>query len=394
MFAAGRQNKIYEVFARVTQKEYVGFDSIVNLRDVLAEYGSKKIFLVTGNLSYSECGAEAYLNDLLKTYEVHRFCDFAPNPKIEDVDYGISEFRATECDTVIAVGGGSSIDMAKAINFLAANPLNVDGYKIRSKPSDAKIKLLIAIPTTSGSGSEATHFAVVYVGRQKYSIADESILPAVTIVDANLTKSMPKYLTAVSGLDALTQAVESYWSIYSTGESKRLAGKAIKLVFGNLSKAVNNPDDDSRLEMAEGAHLAGKAINITKTTAAHSISYPLAAYFGIPHGQAAGVTLSSLLVFNANVTEQDALDKRGVGYVRETIGEICCLLGGDNVVGARRKIDDLIEETGLQTRLSKLGLRNQDIETIVANGFDAARVRNNPRRLTKEALRGILEEIY
>jgi alcohol dehydrogenase class IV len=221
------------------------------------------------------------------------------------------------------------------------------------------------------------------------------MLPRIAIVDANLTMSLPKYTTAVSGLDALSQAVESYWSIHSTTDSKQFASDAIELITANLPVTVKNPDADSRGRMAEAAHLAGKAINITKTTAAHSISYPLTSYFGIPHGQAVGVTLPSLLVFNANVTDKDVLDKRGARYVRETIDEICKLLGASGVSDAREKIDSIIREVGLETRLSLLGLRNrEDIETIVANGFDPDRVKNNPRMLTKETLRGILEEIY
>ncbi len=272
----------------MTQKEHTGFDSIFHLRDFLAEFGSRRIFLVTGKESYSACGAEAYLHDLLRNYKVWRFYDFAVNPRIEDIDRGINTFIAAECDVLVAVGGGSVIDMAKTINFLAAHPLTLDGYRVRPGAREGTLRPLIAIPTTSGSGSEATHFSVVYVGQQKHSIADERMLPAVAIVDPKLTMSLPKYTTAVSGLDALSQAVESYWSIHSTNESRRFARGAVKSIVANLHLAVNNPTADSRLRMAEAAHLAGKAINTTRTSAAHSISYPLTSYYGIPHGHAVG----------------------------------------------------------------------------------------------------------
>lgn len=379
----------------MTQKEYVGLGSIACLREVLAECGSRRIFLITGKRSYSACGAQACLAKLLKGYEVHQFYEFAVNPKIEDIDRGIDVFTAAQYDTVIAVGGGSVIDMAKMINFLSAYPLTLGGYEIKTRASGATVRPLIAIPTTSGSGSEATHFAVVYVGKRKHSIADKRMLAQVAIVDANLTMSMPKYTTAVSGLDALSQAVESYWSIHSTSESKQFASDAIKLTVANIRAVVKNPTADSRLKMAEAAHLAGKAINITKTTAAHSISYPLTSYFGISHGHAVALTLSSLLVFNANVTNEDVLDKRGARYVRETIGEICKFLDASSVDDAREKIDDLIREISLQTRLSMLGLRKkEDIETVVDEGFNVERVKNNPRKVTRQALRKILENIY
>lgn len=374
----------------MTQKEYVGYDSVFRLREVLVELGSRKIFLVTGKDSYSACGAKAYLDNLLKGYEVHRFCEFTVNPKIEDVERGIDIFRADRWDTVIAVGGGSVIDMAKVINFLAAHPRALDGYEIKFG-APKTLRPLIAIPTTSGSGSEATHFAVVYVGQRKHSIADEGILPTVAIVDAGLTKSLPEYITAVSGLDALGQAIESYWNVHSTNASKQFASAAIKLIIANLPVVVKRPTADSRLRMAEAAHFAGKAVNITKTTAAHSISYPLTSYFGIPHGQAVGLTLSSLLVFNSNVTDEDVLDKRGAKYVRKAVEEICKLLGTTNATGAREKIDSLLHQIGLKTRLGALGIKSkEDIELIIHKGFDPERMWNNPRLLTEEALREIL----
>ena len=379
----------------MTQKEYIGFDSILCIKEVLAELKSKKIFLVTGHRSYAASGAKAHFDRLEKSYELCQFSEFAVNPRIEDVVRGIDVFRSAGGDTIIAVGGGSVIDMAKAINYLSVYPSTLNGYRLQVGEPDAVIRPVIAVPTTAGSGSEATSFAVVYTGRRKHSLADESILPSAAIVDAGLTMSLPKHVTAVSGLDAFSQAVESFWSIHSTIESKRFASAAIKLIITNLAAAVNNPTADSRIKMSNAAHLAGKAINITRTTAAHSISYPMTSYFGIDHGQAVGITLSSLLVFNANVTDSDVLDKRGPEYVRRTIGEICRLLGTENPDDARQKIDELIQRIGLQKRLSELGLQSpDDIETIIANGFDPDRVKNNPRRLTKSALRGILEEIY
>ncbi|MCK4784318.1 MAG: iron-containing alcohol dehydrogenase, partial [Desulfobacteraceae bacterium] len=214
-------------------------------------------------------------------------------------------------------------------------------------------------------------------------------------VDAKLTMSLPVYTTAVSGLDAFSQAVESYWSIHSTYQSKQFASDAIKLTMGNLPSAVNNPTAEARLKMAKAAHLAGKAINITRTTAAHSISYPLTSHFGVSHGQAVGITLSSLLVFNADVSDEDVLDKRGADYVRQTIDQICKLLDSSNPSDAKKRIDLLVNQIGLQTKLSKLGLKDkQDVELIISNGFDPNRVKNNPRELTERALRDILQQIY
>ncbi|MCK4752347.1 MAG: phosphonoacetaldehyde reductase [Planctomycetes bacterium] len=377
------------------QKEYIGFESLKQLALALSELSAKRIFLVTGENSYSISGAEKYLTELLSDYEIKRFYDFSSNPKIEEANKGIELFRRAEFDTVVAVGGGSVIDMAKLINFFAVNGLNIRKYLKAPPDRIYHPKPLIAIPTTSGSGSEATSFAVLYVNKEKLSVDNEFILPDIAIVDPNLTMSLPKYITAATGIDALSQAVESYWSINSTNESKELAKNAIELIMENIVTATNNPSPPSRLAMARAANLAGKAINITRTTAPHAISYPLTSYFGIPHGHAASLTLSSILKYNAGVNDDDVLDVRGSEYVREVLNELAFLLGAKDIIGAREQLDGLMEKIGLETKLSMLGVRTErDIETIIKNGFNPTRIKNTPRRLTHKALRKILLDIY
>ena len=250
----------------------------MHVTKLLVEFGTRKLFLVADKQAYLASGAKRCLDGILEDYRVYQFCDFSINPKVEDVDRGISMFQTERFDTVLAVGGGSSIDMAKLINFLSGHPKSFENYKFKSKASGDSVRPLIAIPTTSGSGSETTHFAVIYVGKEKQSVSDPCILPTVAIVDAGLTMSFPPQQTAISRMDALSQAIESLWSIYSTEESSGYAVKAIELITSNIDSAVNNPATQNRVAMAEGSHLAGKAINITKTTAAHSVSYPLSGW--------------------------------------------------------------------------------------------------------------------
>jgi len=379
----------------VTQKEHVGFGSINSLGSVLCEYFPKKILLVTGKTSFLACGAERLLKPLLEGYKVEHFCDFANNPKIGDVYRGVELFRKNKPDVVIAVGGGSVIDMAKTMNFFGSNKLDPFTYISNKTGVVQKSKPLIAVPTTAGSGSEATHFAVLYADKIKYSVEHEHILPDVAIVDPALTMSLPASVTAWSGMDALSQAIESYWSIHSNEQSKAYASESMRLLIPNLPVAVNRPTASARLAMAYAAHLSGKAINLTKTTAPHAISYPLTSYFGIVHGHAVALTLSPLLVYNFQVTQDDLLDHRGCDYVRATIKEIAELLGADDVLEASEKIDGLMSNIGLETKLRALGVgSDEDIEKIVVNGFNPERVRNNPRILTEDALRTILYSIY
>ncbi|MCK4913260.1 MAG: phosphonoacetaldehyde reductase [Planctomycetes bacterium] len=374
------------------QKEYIGFGSIGELEFVLAEYSAKRIFLVTAHDSYELSGAKGNLDKIFAGCQVQRFYDFSSNPKIEDVNKGLEAFKKIRPDVVIGVGGGSVIDMAKLINFFASNELEPSEYL---KNPESKINIsrpLIAIPTTAGSGSEATAFAVLYIDKEKFSIDNEFVLPDVAIVDPDLTTSLPEYITAVTGMDALCQAIESYWCINSTDESKEFAKKAIELVMKNLKTAVNNPDRNSRLAMARAANLAGKAINITKTTAPHAISYPLTSYFGIAHGHAVALTLPAMLEYNAAVTDEDLLDNRGCDYVKKTINEIANILGCKNVDEAKEKITKLMENIGLETGLSKIKTK-KDIVATICDGFNQARAANNPRKVTKQALREILRAV-
>lgn len=376
------------------QKEYVGYNAVNSLESILTEYSHKNIFLFTGKTSYSLCGAKNRMDRLLADYETHTFCEFEQNPKIEDLNRAIRFFNQVASNIVIAIGGGSVIDMAKMTNFFVSNKLCPKTYVFGKKAVIDKAKPLIAIPTTAGSGSEATQFAVLFIDHTKYSVAHKCILPDVTIVDPQFTVSLPVRVTAVSGMDALSQAIESYWCINSNDQSKKYAGESIELIISNLEAAANNPTESARLSMAKAAHLSGKAINITKTTAPHAISYPLTSFFGIAHGHAVSLTLSPMLVYNSEVCDDDVLDSRGCDYVRQTIKEIVALLGANDVLEAKGRIDTLMRNIGLETKLSPLSLEtDSDIETVITNGFDPARVKNNPRLLTEEALRKILQSI-
>jgi len=376
------------------QKEYFGMDSIKELKKILKQEKPKRIFLVTNKNSYKTSGAKTAIDSLLNEYEVIHFQEFEINPKLPDIERGIEIFKKNKCDLVIAIGGGSSIDIAKSINLFASNIDTPTEYLQKTKNIEKKGSILIVIPTTSGSGSEATTFAVIYSEKIKASIDHKFLLPDYAIIDPQFTFSLPKYITACTGMDALSQGIESYWCVNSTEESKKYAKKAIKLAINNLSLTTNNPTKESRVAMSKAANLAGKAINITRTTAPHAISYPITAYFNIPHGHAVGLTLPQILIYNSETTEEDTLDKRGADYVKKTIKEIVNLIGAESVEDASNKIKDLMIEIGLKRKLSDLGIKNyEDLNLIIERGFNPDRVNNNPRRLTKESLLKFLIEI-
>jgi alcohol dehydrogenase class IV len=376
------------------QKEYSGYNSIEkNLADVLEQLSTKRIFLVHGKTSYDTCGARERITETLSRFSVCHFDEFSPNPKNEDIQKGIDLFNRFIPDVIIAVGGGSVIDTAKLIKFFAANKIKPYEWPSIFRTTNNAGSPLIAIPTTSGSGSEATHFAVLYIGKRKYSVADQTILPDVAIIDPELTISQSTYLRASAGLDAFCHAIESLWSIHSNIESKRYAKFALKRILPHLVQSVKNPRPADRLAMIEGANLAGKAINISKTTAAHAISYPITSYFGIDHGQAVAITLPELLEYNAAITENDCLDPRGNSYACETMNEILNTLNVKHHWEARKKIQQLIEDVGLETRLGSLNLGPEDVKLIVINVLHSDRLGNNPRRIDENAIKEIMNRV-
>ena len=235
---------------------------------------------------------------LLSGYNVRRYSNFSSNITIEDLNKGIEITKYFLPDIIIAIGGGSVIDMAKQINIFAKHD-NFSNIIINDQSKlGEKLCPLIAIPTTTGTGSEETHFAVIYVDKKKYSVASKEMIPEFKIIDSSLSHSMPAKLQATCGFDALSQSVESYWSIKSSDKSRRYSLEAIKLIINNFKKSING-DLDSKRNMAKAANFSGKAINISKTTAAHAISYPLTIHYNIPHGHAVALTLGYFFEINS-----------------------------------------------------------------------------------------------
>ncbi|MFW9873184.1 MAG: phosphonoacetaldehyde reductase [Candidatus Thorarchaeota archaeon] len=374
--------------------EFIGNGAIKNLQKILKD-NYTNAFYITGNSPLEKNNIDKVSQIIKKECQFFHFNDIKPTPTVEGVNLALDLFKKGNYDLIIALGGGSVLDIGKSVSVFSTNKGKIEDFLLKKLRLKRKGTPLILIPTTAGTGSEATHFAVIFINKTKYSLADEKFLQAdYTIVDPELTYSLPKRVTAYTGMDALSQAIESYWNINSTDESKAYAKKAINLIMDNLIKAVHNPEKKSRSNMAFAANYAGKAINLTKTTACHAISYPITSYFKVPHGHAVALILPAIIKFNSEVNENDVLDSRGLYYVKEIMNELISLIGASSFIKAKEKINDLIKTIGLETRLSDLGIKHQEqIEIIIKNGFNPERVKNNPRLLTEPQLRKILKEI-
>ena len=273
---------------------------------VVNEFGCLGQLFYTSNYKHRRVLFLVYSDDAFKFPEIKNFeenseisidyiSNIPPNPEIQFVSKCVEKCKEFNPDTIIALGGGSVIDTCKSIIAVMSCSIGDDVFSNRFNSFENK-PFFIAVPTTAGSGSEATHFAVLYKDKIKHSIAHEKLLPDMVLLDAVLTLSCPPILTLSSGVDAVCQAVESYWSKNSTVESKGYSIQSLELLLNNIFEVLDKPDDlKRRSNMLYGAHLAGKAINISKTTAGHALSYGLTSNLGLPHGISVLMTMGPLI---------------------------------------------------------------------------------------------------
>lgn len=351
-----------------------------------------RLFLVVDEDAYRFCGACDVLEPVLANLHITRFNGFQPNPKLVDIQRGVELFRSDPPECVIAIGGGTAIDLGKLISFIGNQQDCPRDIVTGDKTGVCDAIPMIAIPTTAGTGSEATHFAVAYIGTEKYSVAHPSMLPAHAVVDPCLTHSLPASITAATGLDAFCQAIESVWAVGATDESIRFASEAIEQASKNLLISVTAPTPQSRLAMCRASHCAGKAINISKTTAPHALSYILTSQYKLPHGFAVAMTLSKFLAFNAGVDSNNCVDERGCQNVRDRISRIVDLLCAANVYDACRRFNSLAASIGCPASFVQLGINAPEQLVEIAASVNVQRMANNPRKTDYETVLKLLSD--
>ena len=369
---------------------HFGAGELLVLPFLLRANGARSVLLVSGKSAYLRSGVEQLLNSLSTDTRVHWFCEFTSNPRIEWIEVAVKKFREKDCDAVVAIGGGTALDIAKAAAALATQQVSALECLLQQRPLQPRKCLLILVPTTAGTGSEVTSFSTIYVNQSKHSLDDPALLADHAIVDPDLTIGLPQRTAASASLDAISQAMESLWSIKSTESSLDNAREALRLGLRHVRQFCLDSRPENRAAMARAALLSGHAINVTRTTAPHAVSYALTMLFGIPHGHSCALTLPGFMLYNANVSDSDVVDPRGVRWVKERIQEAVEMLEVNTVEQAHAQLLRLIAETGLEPRLSDLGLGESEIERIVKFGLNQKRASNNPRRLTAQDLREVL----
>jgi acetaldehyde dehydrogenase/alcohol dehydrogenase len=409
---------------QTTKNIYINPGSIEHLRGLK----TKSAFVVTS----PSAGTRGHLSQVLERLpddcRVDVFSNVGVDPDWSTVERAVAMMRHTKPDTVIALGGGSVIDAAKimrlfydwptlrldqiAINFLDYR------HRVAEFPKEVHTQL-VAIPTTSGTGSEVTPFAVLKdnANHRKISLVDESLIPNVAIIDANLTRSLPPQLTADTAVDALTHALESLVSILSSDYTDGLALEAMRLIFEALPEAMKNGTNVIwRHKLHNAACLAGMAIGNASVGMTHAMAHSLGAAFDVAHGRANGVFLLSIIDYNAGVprkiTPHSTYPQYVVGkkYLRaaqflglpfEPVKDHHGYTTPSEqaaVNALKRAIYDLLIEVGQPTSISELGISREDLQNrmpeLVAAAFDDLSIRTSPRAPLSEEIRELFEGAY
>lgn len=347
------------------------------LNEVLSGLQVNKIFFIVGNNAYSS------IKTLLQPYIQGLNTEFfiASDSNFETIINGSEQLRQGKPDIIIAVGGGRIIDVAKLISTAALFTYNYESI-IKGKEVIAdKFKPLLVMPTTAGTGSEATSFSVVYFQEKKYSVVSKYLLPDYVIADSSLVQNMPDYLKSCTVFDAFSQAIESFWSVGSTPSSRKNAKESITLISQNIKNYLNN-DKKTIKYMVNAVYLSGLAINESKTTLPHALSYFLTNRYNVPHGHAVALTLGFVGKLNASL---------GDDKLKQVMQDISDMLN-INVINFEQYWRDLMKISGLEVNLSKLGIKQQDLELIV-DSVNVERLKNNPLNINKQILVKELTEI-
>lgn len=357
--------------------------SYQDLANIIERLNAKKVMIVCGQ-SYKRLELSNYIDnmDVEKVY----FMDFTPNPIYEDVCKGVELFNAEQCEAIIAIGGGSAMDVAKCIKLFA----KMDGQiNYLDQPFEDTHIPLIAIPTTAGSGSESTRFSVIYYNDVKQSVLHDSIVPNYVFLVPSVLKNLPVYQKKCTLLDALCQAIESWWSVKSNEESMSYSLEAIKAIVGHAEAYINDNTDEAAEHIMLASNFAGRAINITQTTAPHAMSYKLTSIFDLPHGHSVAISLAEVWDYMIAHPEK-TVDRRGSDYVQAVFQSIAEAFGCENANDGLQWYRQFLSK--LEIGLPVSHAREEHLE-VLTDSVNVTRLKNNPIELNRNTLHGLYERI-
>jgi lactaldehyde reductase len=368
---------------------YHGKGAILEIPAIIAAKGFKKAFIAS-DPDLIKFGVTKKVTDILDkegmAYAI--YSDIKPNPTIENVKNGVEAYKASGADYMIAIGGGSSMDTAKAIGIIINNPEFADVRSLEGvAPTKNRTVYTIAVPTTAGTAAEATiNYVITDVERKrKFVCVDVNDIPDIAVVDPDMMSTMPKGLTASTGMDALTHAIEGYTTKAAWDLPDCLNLEAIRLIAKSLRGAVNN-DPEGREGMALGQFVTGMAFSNVGLGIAHSIAHTLGAVYDTPHGVACAMMLPIVMEYNADQTGEK------LKAVAEAMG--VDTTGMDQAAYRKAAVDavrQLSIDVGIPTKLE--ALKEEDLDFLAESAYADACAPGNPKAASVEDIKGLIRKL-
>lgn len=375
----------------LNETSYHGKGAIAEIANEIIARGYKKAFvcsdpdLIKFNVTQKVLGV---LDNAFIAYEV--YSDIKPNPTIQNVQTGVNAFKQSQADCIVAVGGGSSIDTAKAIAIIANNPEFADVRSLEGvAPTKNKCVPIIAVPTTAGTAAEVTINYVITDAEKdrKMVCVDVHDIPVVAVIDPDMMSSMPKGLTAATGMDALTHAIEGYITLGAWELSDMFHITAIKIISENLRSAVKN-EQAGREGMALGQYVAGMGFSNVGLGLVHSMAHPLGALYDTPHGVANAIILPVVMEYNAPATGEKYRDI-AVAMGVEEAKQMPIDKARQAAISAVRKLS---EDVGIPANLKDI-VKKEDLDFLAKSAYADACRPGNPRETSVEEIKKLYESM-
>jgi len=351
-----------------------------DIKKFIKDSSFKKIFVLCGKKSFITSGAEIFFKEVLKNKDIKLFFKNSELPIFDELIEIINSIKIFKPDLILAVGGGAVIDYAKIANVVDVRDDLADLIVNYSYPFKKKYTKLAVIPTTAGSGAEATSNAVIYLNGIKHSFESELLLPDNFFLIPEFLLSAPNKIKASAGFDAIAQALESLVSKKSNNQSVEYAKKSLRISVNSYISFLNNPDLKNAAEMSIASNLAGKAISISKTTAPHAVSYPFTSLFQISHGHAVGLFFEDFFRFNFNNLERSETSFN----LKKRFDLIFDLFDVKNIDNFSIKIKNLKKKALLEDNLLKLNININKESHKIIKGINLLRLGNNPVRIIEK----------
>lgn len=378
----------------LNETSYFGAGARRMLADEFRGRGYVRVFVVTDKdlIRFGVAGkVTGVLDEAGVAYEI--FSDLKPNPTVKNVQAGVEAFRRSGADAIVAIGGGSAMDTAKAVGIIAANPAFGDVVSLEgTAPTANRSVPVFALPTTAGTAAEVTINYVITdeANTKKMVCVDPKDIPAVAIIDAELMAAMPRGLTAATGMDALTHAIEGYITKGAWTLTDMFEQKAVELIARWLPAAVENgADTEAREGMAVAQYIAGMGFSNVGLGLVHGMAHPLGAFYDIPHGVANALLLPYVMQYNM----ESSLVK---------FGDVARAMGVDTAgMGTRQAAQAAVDavralavRVGIPQRLSSLGVREEDLPRLAASALVDVCTPGNPRDTSAEEILALYREAF